>query len=114
MNATLVLDFLTQLKLNNNREWFLENKKHYESAKKEVEFFISNMIGAISSIDPAIQNPAMKDCMFRIFRDVRFGADKSPFKTNFGAFITQGGRKSSLPGYYIHFEPGETLSLIHI
>jgi uncharacterized protein (TIGR02453 family) len=52
----------------------------------------------------------MKDCMFRIFRDVRFGADKSPYKTNFGGFIAQGGRKSSYPGYYFHFEPnGESM-----
>ncbi len=109
MNATPVLDFLSQLKLNNNREWFLENKKWYESSKKEVESFVVDMITSISGIDPAIQSPAMKDCMFRIFRDVRFGTDKSPYKTNFGAFITRGGRKSSLPGYYLHFEPGESM-----
>ena len=109
MNATPVLDFLSQLKLNNNREWFLEKKKWYESSKKEVESFVVDMITSISGIDPAIQSPAMKDCMFRIFRDVRFGTDKSPYKTNFGAFITRGGRKSSLPGYYLHFEPGESM-----
>jgi len=109
MDATLVLDFLNQLKLNNNRDWFQENKKWYEASKKEVENFISEMIITISEIDPSVQTPALKDCMFRIFRDVRFGSDKSPYKTNFGGFIARGGRKSSFPGYYFHFEPGESM-----
>ena len=109
MDASLVLDFLNQLKTNNNREWFQENKKWYEAAKKEVETFVTAMITSISAIDPALQTPAMKDCMFRIFRDVRFGADKSPYKTNFGAFIARGGRKSNFPGYYFHFEPGQCM-----
>lgn len=109
MDASLVLEFLAQLKLNNNREWFQENKKWYEASKIEVERYITEMINTISAIDPALQNPTVKDCMFRIFRDVRFGADKSPYKTNFGAFIARGGRKSSFPGYYFHFEPGESM-----
>ena len=109
MDASLVLDFLNQLKINNNREWFQDNKKWYESARKEVENFVTGMITTVSEIDPSLQTPAMKDCMFRIFRDVRFGADKSPYKTNFGAFIARGGRKSSFPGYYFHFEPGECM-----
>jgi uncharacterized protein (TIGR02453 family) len=109
MDATIVFDFLAQLRLNNNREWFLENKKWYEASKKEVENFISGMITAISAIDPSIQTPTMKDCMFRIFRDVRFGADKSPYKTNFGAFIARGGRKTLFPGYYFHFEPAQSM-----
>lgn len=106
MDTSLVLDFLSQLKLNNNREWFQENKKWYESVKKEMESFVTGMITTISALDPSVQTPAMKDCMFRIYRDVRFGADKSPYKTNMGAFIAKGGRKSSFPGYYFHFEPG--------
>jgi uncharacterized protein (TIGR02453 family) len=95
--------------LNNNREWFQENKKWYDASKKEVENFVTEMIATVSAIDASVQTPAMKDCVFRIFRDVRFGADKSPYKTNFGAFIARGGRKSSFPGYYFHFEPGECM-----
>lgn len=109
MDTVLVLDFLKDLKENNNREWFADNKKRYDQAKKEMENFVSKMITAVSQIDPMLQLPAMKDCLFRIFRDVRFGADKSPYKTNFGAFIAHGGRKSSFPGYYFHFEPGESM-----
>jgi len=109
MDAKLILDFLSQLKLNNNREWFQENKKWYEASKKEMECFVTGMITTISAIDPSVKTPAMKDCMFRIYRDVRFGADKSPYKINMGAFIAKGGRKSSFPGYYFHFEPGECM-----
>jgi len=109
MDTDLVLNFLSKLKMNNNREWFQENKQWYEASKKEVENYVLDIIATISAIDPAIQTPPMKDCMFRIFRDVRFGADKSPYKTNFGAFIARGGRKSGLPGYYFHFEPGESM-----
>jgi uncharacterized protein (TIGR02453 family) len=109
MDTVTVLDFLSQLTVNNNREWFQQNKAWYEKSRKEVEVFVSEMITTISAIDPALQTPAMKDCIFRIFRDVRFGADKSPYKTNFGAFIARGGRKSSNPGYYFHFEPGKSM-----
>ena len=109
MDTVTVLDFLSQLTVNNNRDWFQQNKAWYEKSRKEVEFFVSEMITTISAIDPALQTPAMKDCIFRIFRDVRFGADKSPYKTNFGAFIARGGRKSSNPGYYFHFEPGKSM-----
>jgi len=109
METATVLDFLSQLTLNNNREWFQQNKAWYEKSRKEIEGFVSEIIATISAIDPALQTPAMKDCIFRIFRDVRFGADKSPYKTNFGAFIARGGRKSSNPGYYFHFEPGKSM-----
>jgi uncharacterized protein (TIGR02453 family) len=108
MEARIIFDFLTQLKLNNNRDWFQANKKTYEAARKEMEAFVSEMIVSISAIDPQLQSPAMKDCVFRIFRDVRFATDKSPYKTNLGAFIAKGGRKSMNPGYYFHFEPGES------
>jgi uncharacterized protein (TIGR02453 family) len=109
MDTAIVLEFLSQLTLNNNREWFQKNKLWYEKSRKEVEGFVSEIITTISAIDPSLQTPAMKDCIFRIFRDVRFGADKSPYKTNFGAFIAKGGRKSSNPGYYFHFEPGKSM-----
>ena len=93
------LDFLAKLKENNTREWFLENKKWYEKSKKEVEGFLVKLIPELSKLDPSIQSPDIKDCMFRIFKDVRFSKDKSPYKTNFGAFVARGGRKTMLPGY---------------
>jgi uncharacterized protein (TIGR02453 family) len=108
MITKATFEFLTRLKENNTREWFQENKKDYERAKKEVESFIAKLISELSILDPSIQSPDVKDCLFRIYKDVRFSKDKSPYKTNFGAFIGKGGRKTTFPGYYIHMEPGES------
>ena len=100
--------FLTQLRKNNNRSWFNANKAQYTEAKKEFEQFVEILIPIIKDIDPGIDVTSAKECMFRIFRDVRFSKDKLPYKTNFGAFIAKGGRKSPFAGYYIHLEPGES------
>ncbi|MCX6277100.1 MAG: DUF2461 domain-containing protein [Bacteroidetes bacterium] len=100
------LDFLTALAANNNREWFHANKKMYDAAKTEVEQFVNSVIPAIAGFDDTVKFVEAKDCMFRIFRDVRFAKDKSPYKINMGAWITRVGRKSPGPGYYIHLQPG--------
>ena len=76
------------------------------SAKKDYENFIQQLIDKLSKSDESISGLRAKECMFRINRDVRFAKDKSPYKTNFGAFINKGGKKSNLAGYYFHLEPG--------
>jgi uncharacterized protein (TIGR02453 family) len=103
-----ILEFLTALSQNNNREWFQSNKKLYEAAKAEIEQFVNTVIPVIAGFDETLKHVEAKECMFRIFRDVRFAKDKSPYKTNMGAWMTQAGRKSSGPGYYIHIQPGES------
>ena len=102
----VVLEFLTQLGENNTREWFQAHKGQYDESKKEVESFVNSAIPAIARFDDTVKFAEAKDCMFRIFRDVRFAKDKSPYKTNMGAWITQAGRKGTGPGYYIHIQPG--------
>jgi len=102
-----LIEFLELLKLNNNREWFQANKTIYEKVKNDFMFFTGKLISGISKFDADIKNISPKDCMFRIYRDVRFSNDKSPYKTNFGAFIAPGGLKSQLPGYYFHVQRGE-------
>lgn len=101
------LKFLKDLKKNNNKPWFEANRPAYEAAKKDYEGFVRRIIDAHGKKDAGIKDLAPKDCMFRINRDVRFSKDKSPYKTNFGAFIVRGGKKSPLAGYYFHCEPGE-------
>jgi uncharacterized protein (TIGR02453 family) len=64
------------------------------------------LIHETAKIDRSLTGFTPKDCIFRIFRDVRFSKDKSPYKTNFGAFLSPGGRKSAKAGYYLHIEPG--------
>ncbi|MEI6454666.1 MAG: DUF2461 domain-containing protein [bacterium] len=103
---TTVLPFLDDLVKNNNREWFQKNKPRYEQAKKDFESFLGLVIPAVAKLDPSVKFIEPKDCLFRIYRDVRFSKDKSPYKTNFGAFIAKGGHKSHGPGYYIHLQPG--------
>jgi uncharacterized protein (TIGR02453 family) len=103
---TLVLDFLAQLEKNNNREWFQQNKKQYDDAKKEVEAFVNAIIPDLAKFDDSVRYVEAKECLFRIFRDVRFAKDKSPYKINMGAWISRAGRKSAGPGYYIHLQPG--------
>ncbi len=100
------LDFLALLKANNDREWFQANKSLYDEAKEEFEQFIAVLIPVIRGIDPDVDVVSPKECLFRIFRDVRFSKNKSPYKNNFGAFIARGGRKSPYAGYYLHMEPG--------
>ncbi len=104
----IVLDFLSELKENNDRDWFQRNKKMYDTAKAEVEQFVNSVIPGIAKFDEALKFVTAKDCMFRIFRDVRFSHDKSPYKVNMGAWMSRNGRKSAGPGYYIHLQPGES------
>lgn len=98
--------FLKDLKKNNNKPWFDKNRKVYESAKADFAAFVQQVIDLYGKKDAAIKKLIAKDCMFRINRDIRFSKDKSPYKTNFGAFINPGGKKSVLAGYYFHCEPG--------
>ena len=100
-----LIQFLYELKENNNREWFHSNNATYQIAKKEFEHFIALVIMEISQFDSTIKNVNPKDCIFRINRDIRFSNDKSPYKTNFGGFIVPGGRNAGYAGYYIHIEP---------
>jgi len=100
-------DFLVSLKQNNSREWFQANNSWYNEAKSDFEQFVTDLIADISKFDPQIGIVKPKDCIFRIFRDVRFSKDKSPYKTNFGAYIVPGGKKSGMAGYYFHISPEE-------
>lgn len=99
------IKFLNELKKNNNREWFTENKKRYEAAKSEFEYFITKLIDEISKFDPQLTGVSAKQCIFRLFRDVRFSKDKRPYKEHFGAFMGGNGRKTTLAAYYIHIDP---------
>ncbi|MFZ7182059.1 MAG: DUF2461 domain-containing protein [Bacteroidota bacterium] len=98
--------FLKALKKNNNRDWFNDHKSEYENAKDNVLGFIQELVVAFSTFDSSLRGLEAKDCLFRIYRDTRFSKDKTPYKTNLGASINAGGKKSMGPGYYVHLEPG--------
>ena len=100
------LNFLKQLAKNNNKIWLDENRNNYLYAKNDFENFVSLLIKKISSFDPNIKELEVKDCVFRLNRDIRFSKDKTPYKINMGASINRGGKKSLYAGYYFHLEPG--------
>lgn len=108
MIARETLDFLKKLDKNNNREWFQANKKSFDAAQDNLTAFTDYLIGEIGKFDDAVATLDPKSCVFRIYRDVRFSKDKSPYKTNLGAYISPGGRKSMQPGYYFHLQPGKS------
>ncbi|TCZ72800.1 DUF2461 domain-containing protein [Flaviaesturariibacter aridisoli] len=100
------LKYLSALKKNNNKEWFDTHRTAYEAARIDFSNFIQLVIDALAKHDPAITGQSARGCLFRINRDIRFSHDKTPYKSNFGASIKRGGRKSGFAGYYFHLEPG--------
>lgn len=98
------IQFLRELPANNNRDWFLENKKRYEkSVKIPFEKFISELIDELKKEDTRLKDITAKECIFRINRDVRFSKDKSPYKIHVSALISPTGRKS-VNGFGIYIE----------
>ncbi len=105
MNYKFLLDFLRELKANNNREWFNANRERYDLSLDFFRHEVKRLIDAISLYDSDISYLKPENCIFRIYRDVRFSPDKSPYKTHFGAYIAKnGGRKSEYAGYYFHID----------
>lgn len=100
-----VIEFLTLLRQNNNRDWFEANRPMYEQALGEFNAFAAELIAALGVMDPAVAGLSLKDCTYRIYRDTRFSANKEPYKTHMGAFAAPYGKKSGYAGYYFHIEP---------
>lgn len=101
-----VLHFLRELKANNDREWFNMNKEWYLEVKRKTDALTQDLINAIAGFDPDAAMLGVADCTYRIYRDTRFSADKTPYKTHIGIFINPPkGKKSMRNGYYLHIEP---------
>lgn len=100
------LKFLKDLRQNNNKPWFDENKTQYQQTKEDFETLVQQIIDGLSRMDPGLEGLTVKDCVFRIYKDVRFSKDKTPYKANMGASFSKGGKKSPYGGFYFHLEPG--------
>lgn len=100
------LQFLDDLKVNNNRDWFQENKKRYEIFKKDYHQLVSAFLDAMKPLDPSLELLEVKNCTFRINRDIRFSKDKSPYKAHLGIWLSGGAKGSNSAGYYVHIENG--------
>jgi len=105
------LEFLSGLNYNNNREWFLKNQAAYKEAKNNFESFVQAVINEITVFDPIMRGLEVKNCVYRINRDIRFSNDKTLYKSHLGAFIVRGGKKNGdkFAGYYFHVEPGKSM-----
>jgi uncharacterized protein (TIGR02453 family) len=106
MKFDLILKFLKDIKKNNDRVWFEKNKPRYLEAKQSFEDFVAALLTEFSKFDSSIGGLDPKKLPFRIYRDVRFSKDKSPYKTNMGAGFSPNGKLVQEPGYYVHLEPG--------
>jgi uncharacterized protein (TIGR02453 family) len=99
--------FLSDLALNNKRIWFEEHKGAYEKAKNTFEGFVDDLILHMSPFED-LTGVRARDCIMRIYRDVRFSKDKTPYNTSMTAFIVAGGRKSGRSGFGLRLAPGDS------
>lgn len=107
MDFKTLLGFLKELAANNNKEWFDTHRKRYEGLRKDWIVYVDELIHSLKAIDAGIAELEAKNCIFRINKDIRFSKDKTPYKTNFGAILNRGGKKSMTSGYYLHIDPNE-------
>jgi uncharacterized protein (TIGR02453 family) len=107
MNPEKIFAFLKELNKNNNKEWFEKNKKIYEEVKQEYHQIAFHLIQSLQKMDDSLKGLEVKNCTFRINKDIRFSKDKTPYKTSLGIVLTPYGKKMSLAAYYVHLEDGK-------
>jgi len=102
------LKFLEDLKANNNRDWFQDNKKRYEAYKSDYHQLIRDFLEIMKPQDANLELLEVKNCTFRVNRDIRFSKDKSPYKTHLSVWLSTNPGGGNTPGYYIHLEKGKS------
>ena len=100
-----IINFWRQLAANNNKPWFDAHKADYLDAKAHLETLASQFIDGVAQFDHRCRGLQIKDCTYRIYRDIRFSPDKRPYKDWCGIYVCPRGKKSGMAGYYIHIEP---------
>ncbi len=98
------INFIADLKVNNNTEWMHANKKRYENYKKDYHSFIASILAEMKPLDKALEPLEVKNCTFRINRDIRFSKDKTPYKTHISVWLSTDKNRKNAPGYYLHLE----------
>ena len=96
------LQFIDDLTANNNRDWFLDNKKCYEKFKADYQNLVSQFLDEMKPLDQSLELLEIKNCTFRINRDIRFSKDKTPYKNHLGIWMSSGIKGANRAGYYIH------------
>lgn len=105
MNTKLILDYLHELSLNNNRDWYHGHKDEYREANAEFERLVQNLISEIGKFDSSVLHNIAKNLTFKLVRDTRFSHDKSPYNPAFRAHISSMGKLPIPVGYYIMIKP---------
>lgn len=101
-NISEVMAFLRQLAINNDRNWFKTHKPQFDALRAAWEQDMERLIALVADYDPQVRGLNVKDSVYRIYRDIRFSHDKSPYKTYFSGVIGKGGRHTVQSGYYVH------------
>jgi len=111
MFSRKTVKFLKSLEKNNNRDWFADNKQHYEDDVRTPALgYIESMGTHMGKISPHFVVSAKKvgGSLMRVHKDVRFSKDKTPYKTNIGIHFKHArGKDVHAPGFYLHIEPGD-------
>lgn len=106
MDTKKILDYLTELAANNDREWYHAHKKEYKDANEQFEILIQRLIDGIGTFDNSVVGNIPKELTFKLVRDTRFSHDKSPYNPSFRAHISSMGKLPIPVGYYIMIKPG--------
>ncbi len=106
INTQLIIDYLSALSINNNREWYHANKEDFKKANAEFENLLQALMLEIGKFDSSILHNNPKDLTFKIVRDTRFSHDKSPYNPAFRAHISAQGKLPVPVGYYLMIKPG--------
>ena len=106
MNTQIIIDYLTELSRNNNREWYHDHKSDYQKANAEFETVLQELIFEIGNFDESILHNVPKELTFKLVRDTRFSHDKSPYNPAFRAHISSMGKLPVPVGYYLMIKPG--------
>lgn len=109
MDFSRLTAYLADLAQNNERAWFEAHRSEYQALRDGFTGFVGQVIAAIAEWDEGVQWKDPKDCIFRIYRDVRFSNNKAPYKTTFSAYVSESARRGGPPGYYFEVDHTGTM-----
>ena len=98
------LQFIRELRENNHKAWFDENRHRYEEVKKDYHRLIGEILLKMQNFDKSLSLLQVKDCTFRINRDIRFSKDKTPYKTHLSIIMSPYGKRMEFAAYYVHLD----------
>lgn len=104
MDFPALTAFLAGLAQDNRRDWFEAHRPEYQALRDQFTDFVGQVIERTADFDERVRWKDPRECLFRIYRDVRFSADKSPYKTTFSAYISEQNRRGAPPGYYLEVD----------